>query len=246
MREITHGVGILGRTNPTGWVWSRVGGDIIDLAFLGSALKSNRTNRARTIAAIGAVAGVTVLDTKCALGLSESAKSRAGVVLVRTSMIVNRSREDCYRFWRNFENLPRFMNHLESVRITGERRSHWVARAPGGGRIEWDGELVEDRANEKISWHSLPGAEVSNSGSVHFDDAPGGRGAIIRVQFSYGDAGTKIAAGFAKLLGRDPQQMVEKDLRRFKQVMETGEVVRTEGQPAGRSRGTTWLDDLAR
>jgi len=247
VREITSGVGILTRgSRPTGWVWSRVAGDILDLAFLGSALKSGSRDRGKTLAAIGAVAGVTVLDARCAQRLSDSSRSSDGVVRIESSVIVNRSLEECYRYWRNFENLPRFMNYLESVRMTGDRRSHWVAKAPGDVRVEWDADMVEDRPNERISWHSLPGADVSNSGTVQFENAPGGRGTVVRVQARYGDPGQGIAAAFAKLMGKEPRQMVYKDLRRFKQVLETGEVIRTEGQPAGRTGSTTWLDNLAR
>jgi uncharacterized membrane protein len=138
------------------------------------------------------------------------------------------------------------MSYLQSVRITGDKRSHWIARAPGNTRIEWDAEIEEDVPNQRISWRSLPGADVFNSGAVEFERAAAERGTIVRVQLAYGQPGEALGI-FATLLGKDPEQMVYKDLRRFKQVLETGEVVKTEGQPSGRGdNGATWLDSVAR
>jgi uncharacterized membrane protein len=242
VREIVHGVAILGRPRSATAVWSRVPGDALDLASLGKALTSPGTDRGKTIGAIAAVAGTTALDVLCAVKLS---REGTGPTRAEGSIIVNKSVEECYRFWRDFENLPRFMSYLQSVRITGDTRSHWVARAPGDFRIEWDAEIESDVPNERLTWHSLPGSQVQNSGSVQFERAPGGRGTIIRAQINYDFPGAS-AAGLAKVLGKDPDQLVKKDLYRFKQVMETGEVITTEGQPAGRKSSTTWLDAIAR
>ncbi len=249
LREITSGVGILTQPRPAAWVWSRVGGDVLDLASLGAALGSRKNERGKTVGAITAVAGVTALDVLCAQRLSaqDGAPSSGRAVRVESSLIVNRPPEDCYRFWRDFENLPRFMSHVLSVRITGDRRSHWIVKAPGGGAcIEWDAELVEDIPNQRISWRTLPGAPASHTGSVQFEAAPGGRGTLIRMQFEYGHPGQAVVSAFARLVGKHPEQMANKDLRRFKQVLETGEAITTEGQPAGRRRSTTLLDRIAR
>jgi uncharacterized membrane protein len=116
------------------------------------------------------------------------------------------------------------MRHLESVRVTGEGRSHWVARAPAGTTVEWDAEVVEDRPNELIAWRSLPGSEVPNSGTVRFALAPGGRGTEVRVELQYDPPGGKLAAVVAKLFREEPSQQVQDDLRNFKQVLEIGEV----------------------
>jgi uncharacterized membrane protein len=242
LREIAHGVAILGHPRSAKAVWSRVPGDAIDIASLGKALASPRNDRGKTIGALVAVAGTTALDVLCAVKLSHE---MAGATRAQGSIIVNKSVEECYRFWRDFENLPRFMNYLQSVRITGDTQSHWVARAPGDFRIEWDAEIDSDVPNERISWHSTPGSQVQNSGSVQFEKAPGGRGTIVRAKINYDFPGASAAA-LAKVLGRDPEQIVRKDLRRFKQVLEAGEVITTEGQPAGRRSSTTWLDSIAR
>lgn len=154
---------------------------------------------------------------------------------VEKSVTINRSPEELYAFWRNFENLPRFMNHLESVRVTGEKSSHWVATAPAGTTVEWDAEIFNERANELIAWRSLEGADVDSAGSVHFEPATGGRGTVVRVILKYDPPGGVVGAAVAKLFGENPEQQIDEDLRRFKQVMETGETATTEGQPSGRN-----------
>jgi uncharacterized membrane protein len=156
-------------------------------------------------------------------------------IKVEKSITINRSPEELYRFWRNFENLPRFMNHLESVRTTEGNRSHWVAKAPAGSTVEWDAEIYNEKEGELIAWRSLEGADVDNAGSVRFEPATGGRGTTVRVTLKYDPPGGAIGALFAKLFGEEPSQQIEEDLRRFKQVMEAGEAATTEGQSSGRS-----------
>jgi uncharacterized membrane protein len=238
-REIATGIGILTQPRPAGWFWARVGGDLMDLALLGTALASPRTNRGTLAAATAAVAGVTVLDVRCARQLSQ----QDGVIHSRKSVTINRSPEDLYQFWHDFENLPRFMKHLESVHVIGAGRSHWVARAPGGTTVEWDAELTDDRPNELIAWRSRENAAVENSGAVRFERTPGGRGTVVRVEIQYRPPGGAIGSLVAKLFGEAPEQQVREDLRRFKQLMETGEIITTEGQPAGRKSSTSWKYD---
>lgn len=163
-----------------------------------------------------------------------SVKGGSGIK-VEKSMTINRSPEELYRFWRNFENLPRVMSHLESVHVTGENRSHWVAKAPAGTTVEWDAEIYNEKENQMIAWRSLEGADVDNAGSVHFQPATGGRGTEVRVVLKYDPPGGVLGAAIAKLFGEEPEQQIQEDLRRFKQVMETGETATTEGQPSGRS-----------
>lgn len=148
---------------------------------------------------------------------------------MKQAITVNRSAEDLYQFWRDFEQLPRFMSHLESVAVTGEGRSHWVATAPAGATVEWDAELVEDRPNELIAWRSLEGADVANSGLVRFIPTPGNKGTEVHIEMQYDPPGGKLGATAAKLFGEESNQQTMDDLRAFKQVMETGEVVLSEG-----------------
>ncbi|AWS48393.1 cyclase [Streptosporangium sp. 'caverna'] len=155
---------------------------------------------------------------------------------LHAAITINRPREEVYRYWRDVENLPRFMTHLESVETTGDGRSHWKAKGPLKRTVEWEAEIVEDNPGELISWRSLKGALVGNRGFVHFSDAPGGRGTEVRVKLIYDLPGGKVGTAgmaLARLLGEHPEQQVRDDLRRFKQVMETGEVVRSEGSPEG-------------
>ena len=141
------------------------------------------------------------------------------------AIVVNREIGDVYGFWSSFENFPRFMKHLAQVSVRKDGRSHWKAYGPGGLLYEWDAEVVQDRPNELIAWRSLPGAAVENEGSVRFERAPGGRGTLVRVNLRYSPPAGAAGAAVAMLLGREPGQEVQEDLRRFKQVIETGEVV---------------------
>ncbi|HKS28742.1 MAG TPA: SRPBCC family protein [Pyrinomonadaceae bacterium] len=237
LREIAHGVAIFAQDSRTGKpkeaVWARVAGDALDLACLGAAFASPRTKKGKLAFATANVLTVTALDVICAQALSstngKAAAKGGGTNQVRKSLIINRTPEELYQFWRNFENLPQFMQHLESVQVTGEGRSHWVAKAPAGTSVEWDAEVTEDRPNELISWRSLEGADVDNSGTVRFEPATGGRGTIVKVDINYNPPGGVIGAAVAKLFGEEPGQQAQESLRCLKQVMETGEVVLSDG-----------------
>jgi uncharacterized membrane protein len=157
-------------------------------------------------------------------------------VKVEQSFTINRPAAELYRFWIDFENLPRFMRHLESVRVTGGDRSHWTACGPLGYRAGWDAETYNRRDNELIAWRSLPGSEVETAGSVHFTPATGGRGTEVRVSLKYNPPGGKAGVVIAKLFGEDAESMIREDLRRFKQTMEAGEIATTQGQPHGTCR----------
>jgi uncharacterized membrane protein len=146
---------------------------------------------------------------------------------VEEQVVVNRSPEDLYRFWRNFENLPRVMRHLDSVRVTGPVRSHWVAKAPAGTHVAWDAEIINDVPNERIGWRSIEGADVPNAGSVTFERVPGnGRGTLIRVNLKYDPPLGPVGAAVAKLFGTEPTKTVAEDLHRFKAMMEMNETAR--------------------
>ena len=245
LREITAGLGILTQSQPTGWVWSRVAGDALDLATLGAAFASKQDKRGRVAAATAAVAGVAALDVICSRKLQKNPNPNR--IQVHRSVVVNRPPDQLYSFWRDFENLPDFMNHVISVNVLDERRSHWKVKGPARTTVEWDAEIYEDRPNDFIAWRSIEGSEVDNSGSVKFERAVGGRGTIIKVEIKYNPPAGALGATVAKLFGEDPQKQVAVDLLRFKQLMETGEIARTEGQAAGRPRSTSKkFDDFVR
>jgi uncharacterized membrane protein len=146
-------------------------------------------------------------------------------IKVEESVTINRPVLEVFRFWRNFENLPRFMDHLESVTVIDDTHSHWVAKGPAGSRVEWDALIHNEVADELIAWRSLPGSEVNNAGSVHFTPTPDGNSTDVRVVLSYEPPAGKLGAAVAKLLGEEPSQQVAEDLRRFKQVMDLGDVL---------------------
>jgi uncharacterized membrane protein len=152
---------------------------------------------------------------------------------VEVSATIDRSPAELYTFWRNFENLPKFMEHLQSVKVIDEKRSQWVARGPAGTSVKWDAEIINDEPNQTIAWRSLGGAQVDNAGSVRFVEAPAGRGTEVHVVLDYIPPGRVVGKWVAKLFGEDPQTQIETDLRRFKMLMETGEVASTAGQPRG-------------
>ena len=161
-----------------------------------------------------------------ALGMNQAIK-------VEKTVTINKPADELYRFWHNFENLPNFMKHLKSVTVLSDKRSHWVANAPLGASVEWDADIIEDRENEFISWASVEGADVDNSGFVRFKPAPGDRGTEVKVVIEYAPPGGVVASAIAKLFGEEPEQQIGDELRRFKMLMEAGEIATTEGQPKG-------------
>lgn len=155
----------------------------------------------------------------------------------RAAITIAKPRETVYQFWRNFENLPRFMKHLVSVTNEPDsRRSHWKAEGPAGSTMEWTAEVHNDVDKELIAWRSLPGSDVESAGSVRFKDAPGDRGTEVIVELKYNPPAGLVGASIAKLFGRDPETEIESDLFRLKEFFETGEVAETKGQPHGPSR----------
>jgi uncharacterized membrane protein len=238
-REIGNGVAILSQPDRAAWLWTRVGGDALDVSYLASGLNSEENDSQRIAGALFAVLGVTALDVICARMLAagesdgeprqmRSSSSSRGIKVERVTTI-NKPIAEVYAFWRNFENLPRFMRHLESVESLGGNRSRWTARAPAGTTVSWEAEILQDRPDEWIAWRSLPGAQVENSGSVRFSAAPGARGTEIRVQLQYVPPAGALGRIIAKLFGEEPNQQVHEDLHRFKQLMETGEIPMSDG-----------------
>jgi len=139
------------------------------------------------------------------------------------AVMIGRPVDEVYRFWRNLENLPKFMSLLESVQEIDNRISHWVAKGPAGLQVQWKAEIINDIENKLIGWRSLPGAEVANAGSVHFEPSQDGNGTDVKVEFQYDPPGGAIGAMVAKMVGNDPQRLLNDDLQRLKSMLETGE-----------------------
>lgn len=234
MREIATGVGLLSGQAPAAFSTSRVIGDVMDLALLTASLASPQSDPVRVAAAATAVAGVTAVDIYASRrDLRDSMSRAAQDVPITVTLAINSPPEKIYGFWRELENLPRFMQNLESVRQTGDRTSEWIAKMPGGLRLQWQSEIVEDQPNQFISWRTSEGSEVNHCGSVRFDPGPGGRGTLVKLEMYYGLPGGRVAHQAAKLLSTAPETVIREDLRRLKQLIETGEVATTRGQPSG-------------
>jgi uncharacterized membrane protein len=156
------------------------------------------------------------------LNTEQGVRGDKGIKVVKT-ITVARSPQEVYRYWRNLENLPRFMDHVESVRELDDRRSAWVVKGPLGHDVEWTAEIITDREGELIAWESLPGAEVQNAGSVWFQPAANG-GTEVKVALQYQPPAGVLGATVAKIFGEAPEQQLTDDLNRFKELIESGAV----------------------
>ena len=235
VREFVAGSGILAQgSRPVPGMWSRVAGDTMDAALLISGLRSARDRR-RVLVTLAAAAGITALDVFTTAKLSRrthpSRTSDGSAFTVSAGVTVGNPAEEAYALWRDFSRLPEFMTHLRSVSADG---THWVAEAPIKKQVEWDAVIVADEPGRLLSWRSADGADVPNSGSVRFARAPGDRGTEVLVELTYEPPAGKLGNAVAGFLGQEPRQQVTDDLRRFKQILETGEVVRSEASPEGR------------
>jgi uncharacterized membrane protein len=165
---------------------------------------------------------------------TRSALSGARGVNVEEVVTINAPAEQLFGFWRNLAQLPTFMSHLVSVHQMDYRRSHWVAKAPAGRTVQWDAEIINEIPGELIGWRTLDRADVVSAGSVRFKRATGGRGTEVHVRLQYDPPAGKVGATVAWLMGHEPSQTIREDLRRFKQLMEAGEIATTAGQPRGK------------
>lgn len=184
-------------------------------------------------------------------GYEKGTGSRDGVpyelgIRVDHEMPIHRRPEELYRFWRNLENLPRFMDHLQSVNVIDDRVSHWVAKGPAGFNVEWEAEIINDIPNQLIGWRSLEGSQVDNGGSVRFESMENGEGTIVKVSLQYNPPAGQVGALIARAFGEDPQRTIAEDLRRFKELMETGNISAAPSKKSTRKagqEGRTWDRD---
>jgi uncharacterized membrane protein len=212
---ITYGVR---RRDPAGIITALVGGAFVHRGATGNC----PVYRAMGVST-GSVDAVLVRPRPDVTSRAATVNARKAVKVER-AVTIEKPRAELYAFWRNFENLPRFMEHLVSVRVDSPTRSHWVAKGPAGKTVEWDAEIINDIPDSLIAWKSAVGAPVPNAGSVHFTDAPGGRGTIVKVVMDVEPPAGRLGVVIARLFGEDPDRDVREDLRKFKQLMETGEV----------------------
>ncbi|QKV73552.1 SRPBCC family protein [Amycolatopsis sp. Hca4] len=245
LRELVHAAGLLASRRKGVWAWTRVAGDAMDLTALGVALTHRGGDRRRRLAGVtGAIAGITALDLLTAVQATRAehtspARAARGTrkgdsVELTAATTIRKPPPDVFAFWRDLENLPTFMAHLEQVRTTGDRTSHWTAAAPFGQDVEWDAEITEETPGERIAWRSTGKATVPNAGTVWFTPAPDGESTEVNVVLAYELPGGALGKAVAKFYGEEPHQQLDDDLRRLKQVLETGEVVRSDGAPWGK------------
>lgn len=219
--SIAAGAGLamygLSRLRSNGWLWTGLGGLLV---------RRGVTGHCDVYEALGVDTSPARSDTRAALGGSRGAN-------VLESVTINRSIPELYRFWRNLENLPQFMRHLQSVEKMTDTISRWRAKGPAGVTVEWEAEIYNEVPDKLIAWRSLEGSTVISAGSVNFDDAGPGRGTRVTVHLQYSPPGGKLGAKIARLFGADAETEIREDLRRFKQLLEAGEVATTSGQPRG-------------
>lgn len=209
----------------------------------GAALAYSGLKRGRILGTLSAAAGTAFLyrgltghcPVFSQLGVSTAKEKGGEPVVIDKSLTVYKPRSEVYGFWRKLKNLPKFMEHLASVEIVDEKKSNWSAWLPSHmGTVEWQAEILEDQPDKKIVWRSLPGAEIYNAGTVRFEDAPDGNGTEVHVTITYQPGGGAAGSQAASLLNPGLAQMVKEDLRRFKSLMEAGEMPTVKGQPSGR------------
>jgi uncharacterized membrane protein len=249
VRELAAGVGILTRPKPTYWMWNRVLGDAIDLASLKRAMDNDDNDKSRLGIAVLAVAGVAALDVISSIRLTSEASPAAGHdagsyavetadndnAVLSAAVTVNRPVEEVYAFWKDPRNYAEFMDHIDSVNPETGGRSRWKVKAPAGMSVEWDAEIVADTPNEMIRWRSTKESKVANTGTVTFTRAAGNRGTIVKLEIDYKPKAGPIGARIAKIFSAIPKTQLAQDLRRFKQLIEVGEVVQSD---ATAGRGT--------
>jgi uncharacterized membrane protein len=207
-------------------------------AALAALIAPRRLERpaVRTVTLLAFVAAVAAVDV--AISLRKPARSRTSsrahaYELLEQSVVIDKPPSECYAFWRDLQNLPRFMPMLEAVEDLGSGKSHWVLNGPAGVRLEWDAQITREEPGRLIGWRSLPNSNVAHAGVVRFEPAPGDRGTVVRIVAHYRPLMTVAGKRFARFLHSNPDARVREDLRRFKQLLETGEVATTAGQPSG-------------
>ena len=234
LRELASGWGLLTQEQSSPWLWSRVVGDVMDLAVIASALTPSNRQRTRALGTAGVVAAIAAADLAAAIAHSNRGRRAVASGPFSEGLIVNKTPQECYEFWRDVNNLPRFSAAVESVAQIDDRHVRWMLRGPLSQKTAVTIKTTTDEPARRIAWHSVGRSDLSHAGVVRFDPAPGNRGTLVSALLWYpplsGTAGWRIAS----LVGADPRSFLREDLRRFKQLLETGEVATTRGQPSGR------------
>lgn len=218
-RDVLCGIGMLAQEQQAPWLKARVAGDAIDIAALAGALLVPGLPKRRIGVSAALAGGIAAADLYGLQQLSAHGR-RVPPRHVAASIDIARPPEDIYRFWRNPENLPRLMPHLDSVQVLDELHSHWVARGQGGQRTEWDSEIIDDAPNQRLAWRSVDGSLIYNAGSLQLE--PLGAGVTrLRVELLYDAPPESLASAIVRLFGGEPGGDVRADLRAFKHLIES-------------------------
>jgi uncharacterized membrane protein len=241
VRELAAGVGILTRPKPTYWMWNRVIGDAVDLKSLRNALEDEGNDSRKLRLAALAVAGVAALDVVSSIRLTSEASPASGEDpgsyktadtgsdnVIAAVVTVNKPVEEVYNFWKDPRNYAEFMENMDSVHPTTGGKSHWKIKTPPGLTVEWDAQIVQDIPNELIRWTSIDSRNVDATGTVRFRAAPGNRGTIVSLDAEYKPKAGPLGAKIGKFFSTIPKTQMQNDLRRFKQIIEVGEVVKSD------------------
>lgn len=233
MREIASGLGILAQAKPTPWLWSRVGGDAMDLALLRSAMDSPWSQKDRVTAAALAVLGITAADVLCSTKITAEPDQpdqamQSNEVHVTAAVTVQAPVSKIFALWDGFQGLPRFMSDAATVQITGNRQSRWTVPGPAGTSLEWVVQITDVVPNEQIRWQTVDGGLFSAEGTVRFRTAPGNRGTQVIFDAHFSPPGGALGQKVAQPLAEIVKVKIGNDLRRFKQLIELGEVVHSD------------------
>ncbi|HEY0792043.1 MAG TPA: SRPBCC family protein [Chthoniobacterales bacterium] len=241
LREITNGIGLLRSEDPAPWVWGRVAGDVLDLATVAPHLEDANPQKGHVEGALVALAGITLVDVCCGVQLhrgvtrKENPDQHTQESDVERSLTIERPASELYQRWRDPQTLAQVMAHFAEVRSVGNGQTHWHVQGPAGRSLEWTATTVEDRPGEVLRWQSLPGSDLVNEGSVRFQPAPADRGTVVTLRFSFDPADGNLSGAVLKRLDVVPSLLAGKALRRFKSLVETGEIPTTVGQSAARA-----------
>lgn len=221
LRQLVNGIGLLSGRAPTAFSVARIAGDALDLALLGTAVRSQGVRPIRAALAATAIAGITALDIFAAQQSRRDAVARArGPRSVNCQIDIDSSPDKLYAFWRDVENLPRFITHLRAVQPIGKGKTHWIINAPAGLLIEWDIEIVDAQPGRLLAWRTLPGSSVNHYGVIAFTPLPDDRGTRINLDLEYSAPSEPVSAALARMLGGNPAVQIAQDLRRLKALIE--------------------------
>ena len=168
-----------------------------------------------------------------------AAEQQGEETFVGKTVTIGLPRQQLYDTWKDFTRFPSFMENVRTVEVLGGGRSRWLIKAPAGSEVEIFSRIVDDVPGKRIAWESEEGSSIDTTGVIEFEDAPPGRGTYVRFLMAYDPPGGAIGRGIAKLLQREPTVQARRDLRRFKQLMETGEVSVNASPSARKSENPT-------